>query len=112
MRLHTAAVYRFKTAGGLITSSSCMTSLSLDFHVTWPEAARTACRFLPRPKPPNEELGLVEHVVRDVEIKLSTFALLLTLPHARALPLSDDVGKYKLASAGMTMRSSLAAQMR
>ena len=109
MRLHTAAVYRFKTAGGLITSSSCMTSLSLDFHVTWPEAARTACRSCPV-EAPDEELGLVEHVVRDVEIKLSTFALLLTLLHARALPLSDDVGKYKLASAGMTMRSSLAAQ--
>ena len=68
---------------------------------------------LPFPAPaeaPKEELGLVEHVVRDVEIKLSTFALLLTLPHARALPLSDDVGKYKLASTGMTNNSSLAAQ--
>ena len=68
---------------------------------------------LPFPAPaeaPSEELGLVEHVVRDVEIKLSTFALLLTLLHAYALPLSDDAGKYKLASAGMTSRSSLAAQ--
>ena len=58
----------------------------------------------------NEELGLVEHIVRDVEIKLTTCALLLTLPHARALPLSDDVGKYKLASVGMTNSTSLAAQ--
>ena len=62
-------------------------------------------------KAAHEELGLVEHIVRDEEIELRALTLALKLLHLSGLRLHDDVGHDQASPTGMAGRASrIAAQ--